>query len=157
MKKTLIITGLLLGVSALFYFAKRQIDQLSSAKFKVRRIRKVETKDGIALIGYDLEISNESHVKVTMKNLNVDVFSGQNKVGEVRYSNPIKIPAQGTVSIPLETSINAMALLKALSGSLKDLLSAKSVSLLFRISVDARLLGVTLNKMTFDTLKKFEL
>lgn len=158
MRKSLIISGLLLGVSALFFFGKYQVNLLSSAEFKVRRLRKVSTKDGVALIGYDLEITNPSSVAITLNNLVISIFSGQEKIAEINYPHKIKIRAKGTASVPLETAINMGALLKVLSGSLKELLSAKTLGLSFIITANAQLLGLTLNKLTYkDTIKQLNL
>jgi len=158
MKKAIIVTGLLSGIAALFYFAKKEYDLLSNAKFRVRRIKKINAIGGITTINYDLEIANESNIDITFKNLKIDIFSGSKLIGDVTYNRNIFVPAKGAGVVPLESKINSRALLESIVGSITQLLKAKSISLTFKIYVDIKALGLTINKLTFeDTLKEFKI
>ena len=157
MKKAWITIGLLLGVSALSYFGLRQVVLLKKTKFRVRRIRNIDAKGGVTSIVYDLEIANQSRIEMTMKNLSIDIYSANRKIGDVRYAKPFVVPAEGVANIPLETELNSLAILGAVKGGLSQLLTASSIDLVFKISVDVKAYGLTMNKLKFDTIKQFTL
>ena len=158
MKKKLFVVGLILGVSALLFMGKKQIDLLGKTKFKIRRVRKASMKNGVALISYDLDIFNESKIEVNLSNLKIQVFSGESLLANVTYSPTVTVSPNQSTSLPFQTSINSNALIQAIKGSIGQLIMAQTIGLSFRISVDAELLGIKVKKLTFeDTIKEFKL
>jgi hypothetical protein len=112
MKKALLWVG---GLSVLGYglyrYFKYQLNQLLKYTWKLETVKNIKFgKDNISW-NFSILFTSQSDIEAEIEKLYLDLYLGGANVGFVEQQKGFIIPARGSSSIPLFTSINPKAIL----------------------------------------------
>lgn len=120
----IIIGGLSIIAYALYRYYQRQVNFLKDITYQVTGVRIVSVSSSQVSLDITTRIYNASNVEATVKEMYLDVFINNVKVGNVNEVKDILILPQKTTDITFNFSFSP----KAIGANVKDLISFSLVA-----------------------------